>query len=127
MSNKYLYIVLGAIVAVVWFYTGHSAYYSGGGTNMADSWWFGMLLAIGLGAGSTGGSNIMSIFVESITGYIPTLILLAIMTLVGHSVYILIIHHRLPAVADLAQVIIAIMVSGFLTNMMFSYLRKANT
>lgn len=125
MSNKYLYMVVGAIVAVVWFYTGHSAYYSGGSADMSDGWWFGMLLAIGLGAGSTGGADLGSIFVESIKGYIPTLILLVIMTIVGHSLYVLVTTHAVPGAANLAMVTITIVVSAFLTNMMLSYLRKA--
>jgi len=125
MSNKYLYMVVGAIVAVVWFYTGHSAYYSGGSADMSDIWWVGMILVIGLGAGSTGGSDVGSIFVESIKGYVPTLILLVIVGIVGHSLYVLVTAHTAPGAADLAKTVIAFVVSGFLTNMMLSYLRKA--
>jgi uncharacterized membrane protein YkvI len=119
-------MVVGAIVAVVWFYTGHSAYYSSGTPDISDTWWYAMVLAVGLGAGSTGGDDVVSIFVESIKGYVSTLILLAIFALVGHSVYVLAVEHTAPDIAELAKVVITVVVSGFLTNMTLSYLRKAN-
>ena len=67
MSNKYLYILVGAIVAAVWFYTGNSAYYKGE-TGMSDDWWYAMILAVGLGAGSTGGNDLVSILSKALRG-----------------------------------------------------------
>ncbi len=126
MNNKYLYMVVGAIIAAGWFYTGQSAYYSAGATGMSDIWWYAMIVAVGLGAGSTGGDDVVSIFVESIKGYIPTMILLAIFPLVGHTVYTLVTTQAVPDVMGLLQVIVTFVVSGLLTNMTLSYLRKAN-
>lgn len=125
MSNKYLYMIVGAIVTVVWFYTGHSSYYSGGTGNLGDDWWFGMLLAIGLGAGSTGGVCIMTIFIESIKGYVPTLILLVISSLVGYTLFVLLTTQAVPDVMNVAKVVVSVTISAFLTNMMLSYYRKA--
>lgn len=125
MNNKYLYMVVGAIVVVVWFYTGRSAYYSGGSTSISDSWWLAMVLAVGLGAGSTGGDNVVSIFVEAIKGYVPTLILLAIVAVVGHTLYILVVMRATPEIVDVVRAVVTFMVCGFLTNMMLSYLRKS--
>ncbi len=126
MSNKYLYMVVGAIVAAVWFYTGHATYYSDGGTGMTDDWWYAMIVAVGLGAGSTGGEDVVSIFIESIKGYISTLILFAIISLVGFGFYSLVFEGAMPPVAMVAKVVISFVVSGLLTNMTLSYLRKAN-
>ncbi|MCF8474347.1 MAG: hypothetical protein K9G26_06575 [Emcibacter sp.] len=125
MSNKYLYMVVGAIVIAIWFYTGQTAYY-GSATGMSDDWWYGAMLAIGLGAGSTGGVCAGTIFVESIKGYISTLIILAIVPLVGYCFYSLAFMQTMPVPEELGKVVISIVVSGFLTNMALSYLRKAN-
>ncbi|PCI47358.1 MAG: hypothetical protein COB49_07300 [Alphaproteobacteria bacterium] len=126
MSNKYLYMVVGAIIAVVWFYTGQTAYYAAGATGMSDDWWYAMILAVGLGAGSTGGNDVVSIFVESIKGYVPTIILLAIFSLVGYCLYVVAIERATPDIAMVVKTVISIVVSAFLTNMTLSYLRKAN-
>lgn len=125
MSNKYLYILVGAIVAAVWFYTGNSAYYKGE-TGMSDDWWYAMILAVGLGAGSTGGNDLVSIFVEGIKGYIQTLLLLGLVGFFGYSFYSLVFGQTMPDYMELGKVIVSIMVSGFLTNMSLSYLKKAN-
>ena len=125
MNNKYLYMVVGAIVIAVWFYTGRTAYYKDA-AGMSDAWWYAAILATGLGAGSTGGDSVTTIFVEAIKGYISTLILLAIASLVGYCVYSLAVSQAVPDLAMLAKVIVSFMVSGFLTNMALSYLRKAN-
>lgn len=126
MSNKYLYMVVGAIIGAVWFYTGQSAYYSTGATGMSDDWWYAMVLAVGLGAGSTGGNDVVSIFVESIKGYISTLIILAIFSLVGYCLYTLVVMRATPDIAEVVKVVVSFVVSGLLTNMILSYLRKAN-
>ncbi len=126
MNNKYLYMVVGAIVAVVWFYTGHSAYYAGEANALSDSWWYAMVLAVGLGAGSTGGDDVVSIFVEGIKGYVSTMIMLAIFILVAHLIYVVGIKGATPEIADVAKAIISVVVSAFLTNMTLSYLKKAN-
>ena len=125
MNNKYLYMVVGAIIAAVWFYTGQSAYYADA-TGMSDVWWYAMVVAVGLGAGSTGGDDVVSIFVDSIKGYISTLVLLAVFSLVGHSVYALATTQAAPDLTGLLQVVVSFVVSGLLTNMTLSYLRKAN-
>ena len=126
MNNKYVYMVVGSIVAVVWFYTGNSAYYASGATGMSDSWWYAMILAVGLGAGSTGGDNIMSILVESIKGYVSTLIMLAILAVVGYCLYSLAVMRVMPDPMEGLRVVVTFLVSGLLTNMTLSYLRKAN-
>ncbi len=126
MNNKYLYMVVGGIITTIWFYTGLSAYYSGEAKGLSDVWWFGSLLAVGLGAGSTGGDDCVSIFVEGIKGYIPTMILLAIAALVGSSLFAVVTTQAAPDVAGTAHSIITVVVSAFLTNMTLSYFRKAN-
>lgn len=125
MNNKYLYILVGAIVAAVWFYTGHSAYYKGE-TGISDNWWYAMILAVGLGAGSTGGDDVVSIFVAGIKDYIPTLILLGLVGFFGFIFYSLAFGQAMPDYVALGKIIVSIMVSGFLTNMSLSYLKKAN-
>ena len=126
MNNKYLYMAVGAIVISIWFYTGQSTYYSGAGTGMSDNWWYGALLAIGLGAGSTGGVCAGTILVEAVKGYISTLILLGLVALFGYSFYSFAFMQTTPDLADLGKVIASILASGFLTNLSLSYLRKAN-
>jgi len=126
MSNKYLYMVLGAIVTVVWYYVGNLAYFSYGTPGLSEAWWLGTVLAVGLGAGSTGGTCAVTVLVESIKGYVSTLILLAIVAFVGHGVYVLVTMQTIADPAMWAKVVLTFVVSGFLTNLMFSYLKKAN-
>lgn len=125
MNNKYLYMVVGAIVAAVWFYTGHSAYYSGE-AGLSDDWWYAMILAVGLGAGSTGGDDVVSIFVAGVKDYIPTLILLGLVAVFGVTFYSLAFEQAMPDLNEMGKVIVSFLVSGLLTNLTLSYLKKAN-
>ena len=119
-------MVMGAIMAVGWFFLGHMAYFANAEGGISNLWWFGTIVAIGLGAGSTAGDDVVSIFVEGIKGYVQTMILLAIFALVGGLVHVLVVKMSTPDPAQIALGVLTFVVSGLLTNMMLSYLRKAN-
>ena len=129
MSNKYMFMVMGAIMAVVWFFVGTMAFFApteGGLGGMSTIWWFAMIVAVGLGAGSTGGDDMISIMVEGIKGYVPTMIMLAIFGLVGGLVYVLAVERGTPVPMDMARDVLTFVVGGLLVNMMMSYMKKAN-
>ena len=99
--------------------------------NLDDDYWMGALIAIALGAGSTGGDDLLSILVEGIKGYVPTMILLAVGSVVGTVSYLVITGAMAGAIGamDINRIIMNVgqlVVSATMANLMFSYMKKAN-
>jgi len=124
MNNKYVYMIVAAIVAIV-------ANYVHGIEQLADknAWLYGMILAIALGAGSTGGSDVVSILVEGITGYINTMILFVVFGVVYKLLKVLAFGGEAlggDAVMGAVFMGINLAVAALFTNITVSYLRKAS-
>ncbi len=124
MNNKYLYMVMGGIFVVFWLHLGHMAYFAHGKVGMSLTWDWAMVLAIGLGAGSTGGDDVVSILVEGVKGYITPMILLAIVGLIMAFNHTVIVRGAVD-VDYTIWVTSTMVVSGLFTNIVLSYLRKA--
>ena len=118
MNNKYVYMIVAAVVGVVAMYVQGIEQLSN-----AETWRYGLIFAIALGAGSTGGSDVVSILVEGITGYINTMILFVIFG----TVYTVLAGMVFTGDAIIGAVFagITLAVSALFTNIVVSYLRKA--
>ncbi len=129
MKNKYVLMGGGFICLAIWFILGENTVLANMG-NLDDDYWMGALIAIALGAGSTGGDNLLSILVEGIKGYVPTMILLALGSIVGTVSYLLITGAMAGAIGmDINRIIMNVgqlVVSATMANLMFSYMKKAN-
>jgi len=124
MNNKYLYMVMGGIFVVFWLKLGHMAYFAHGQVGMSLTWDWAMVIAIGLGAGSTGGDDVVSILVEGVKGYVTPMILMAILGFIlgfNHTVVV----RGAVDVDYTVWVTLTMVVSGLFTNLTMSYLRKA--
>lgn len=126
MNNKYLYLVVAAILTAVSYYVGMMPYFADAAGGLSDGYWFGLILAVGLGAGSTGGDDVVSILVASITEYIPTIINLAIFAVVYNLVWGMGLQGAAFDVNGIIHSILTLVVSALFANAMFSYLRKAS-
>ena len=131
MNNKYVLMSGGFICLAIWFILGENTALSNMG-NLDDDYWMGALIAIALGAGSTGGNDLLSILVEGIKGYVPTMILLAVGSIVGTLTWGLITGAMDGAIAapDVNRIIMnlgQVVVSAAMANVMFSYMRKATS
>ena len=129
MNNKYVLMGGGFICLAIWFILGENTALANMG-NLDDDYWMGALIAIALGAGSTGGDDLLSILVEGIKGYVPTMILLAVGSIVGTVSYLLITGAMAGAIGmDINRIIMNVgqlVVSATMANLMFSYMKKAN-
>ncbi|MBT7606094.1 MAG: hypothetical protein HN583_10455 [Kordiimonadaceae bacterium] len=130
MKNKYVLMGGGFICLAIWFILGENTALANMG-NLDDDYWMGALIAIALGAGSTGGDDLLSILVEGIKGYVPTMILLAVGSVVGTVSYLLITGAMAGAIGamDINRIIMNVgqlVVSATMANLMFSYMKKAN-
>ncbi|MBT5384021.1 MAG: hypothetical protein HOL12_03485 [Kordiimonadaceae bacterium] len=129
MKNKYVLMGGGFICLAIWFILGENTVLANMG-NLDDDYWMGALIAIALGAGSTGGDDLLSILVEGIKGYVPTMILLAVGSIVGTVSYLLITGAMAGAIGmDINRIIMNVgqlVVSATMANLMFSYMKKAN-
>lgn len=129
MDNKYVLIVMGAIMGTLWWFVGDMSYFAAaegeGLGGLHYDWWYGAMIAIGLGAGSTGGTDAVSILVEGITGYISTIILLVIFTVVIMVIYMLALQQMAFDAMVIVQTVALIVTSAILTNLTLSYLKKA--
>ena len=129
MKNKYVLTGGGFICLAIWFILGENTVLANMG-NLDDDYWMGALIAIALGAGSTGGDDLLSILVEGIKGYVPTMILLAVGSIVGTVSYLLITGAMAGAIGmDINRIIMNVrqlVVSATMANLMFSYMEKAN-
>ena len=129
MKNKYVLMGGGFICLAIWFILGENTVLANMG-NLDDDYWMGALIAIALGAGSTGGDDLLSILVEGIKGYVPTMILLAVGSVVGTVSYLLITGAMAGAIGmDINRIIMNVgqlVVSATMANLMFSYMKKAN-
>ena len=129
MNNKYVLMGGGFVCLAIWFILGENTALANMG-NLDDDYWMGALIAIALGAGSTGGDDLLSILVEGIKGYVPTMILLAVGSVVGTVSYLLITGAMAGAIGmDINRIIMNVgqlVVSATMANLMFSYMKKAN-
>ena len=130
MNNKYVLMGGGFVCLAIWFILGENTALANMG-NLDDDYWMGALIAIALGAGSTGGDDLLSILVEGIKGYVPTMILLAVGSVVGTVSYLLITGAMAGAISamDINRIIMNVgqlVVSATMANLMFSYMKKAN-
>lgn len=124
MNNKYLYVVMAAVMASIAYYVGMMPYFAVEG-GFSDGWWYAGILAVGLGAGSTGGEDAVSILVEGIKGYIGTMINMAILGAVTNVVITLAV--RMAPFDPMAMVntMATFVVSALMMNLALSYLKKA--
>ena len=130
MNNKYVLMGGGFICLAIWFILGENTALANMG-NLDDDYWMGALIAIALGAGSTGGDDLLSILVEGIKGYVPTMILLAVGSVVGSVSYLVISGAMAGSIGAMyiKRIIMNVgqlVVSATMANLMFSYMKKAN-
>ncbi|MGY8986526.1 MAG: hypothetical protein ACKVIX_07850 [Sphingomonadales bacterium] len=125
MDNKYVLMVAAAIVAALWFYVGEMAFFAGP-DGMHEDWWFISIIAVGMGAGSTGGKDVISILTEGITGYVSSLIKLVVLAVVGSQFYGIVLNGGAFDVDNLIKVVSITVAASLLTNILVSYLRKAD-
>jgi|GEM_PF-2330939 len=126
MNNKYVYMIVAAIVATIAYFVGTHDLFAAEGGGLSDRWWFAMILAVGLGAGGTGGSDVVSILVEGITGYINTMILFVIFGVIIHLAISMGLNGAAFDAMGTVMAGVTYAVSGLFTNLVLSYLRKAN-
>lgn len=126
MSNKYLYILLGTLMAILWYHVGAmEALNMGQESGFSTDWWFATILAVALGAGSTGGNDAVSILVEGVKGYISTLIVLGLLATLGTLIYNFGILGQAFDLTWLGITIATFLLAGLITNLTVSYLKKA--
>lgn len=124
MDNKYLYMVLAGVAGMAWYYVGMMPYYNME-NELSEIWWFATIIAIGMGAGSTGGDDAVSALVDAIKGFVPQLITLAVFAVVSAVIY------QLAMTADginpmgIVHNIATYVAAGVLTSIMMSYLKKS--
>lgn len=125
MNNKYLYVVLAAVMASVGYYLAGMPYFAAETGGASDAWWYAGILAVGMGAGSTGGEDAVSILVEGIKGYIGTMINMAILGAVANVVITLAIMQAAFDPMRMVMIAATFVVSALMMNLTLSYLRKA--
>jgi uncharacterized membrane-anchored protein YitT (DUF2179 family) len=125
MDNKYVLMVMGAIMGTLWWYVGEMDYFAAAEGGLHEDWWYGAIIAIGLGAGSTGGTDAVSILVEGITGYISTIILLVVFTVVSMVLWTLVLQKGTFDPMAIVHITAIMVASAVFTNLTLSYLRKA--
>jgi hypothetical protein len=126
MNNKYLLITVAALMALLWYYLGRLDFFDiGQDSGFSDDWWFAAILAVALGAGNTGGDNVLLILKEAVVGYIPTMLKLAFFALIGSLVWDIAYLGTGVDVTRLIAVITTFVVSATLVNATASYLKKA--
>ena len=125
MDNKYVLVIMAAIMGVVGYYLAHMPYFAAEGGGVANVWWYALIVAVGLGAGNTGGNDAVSILMEGITGYVGTMINLAIF---GVVVDLAIGMGLMGGAFDLMGMVntaATFVVAGLTINLTLSYLKKA--
>jgi len=128
MDNKYVLIVMGAIMGTLWWFVGELPYFASGEGLMGGvsyDWWYGALIAVGLGAGSTGGTDVVSILVEGITGYIETMVKLVIFNVVLMLIWTLGLQKEAFDVMIVVHSTVLVVVSALFTNLTLSYIKKS--
>ncbi len=125
MDNKYLYMFMASLALIAWFMVGHQPYFVGMEGELATRWMLATVLAVGLGAGDTGGVCAMTTLKEAVVGFIPQMIVLAFIGFVGTSVYDLAFGESAYDVMHAVQNAAGYVVAGLITSIMMSYMKKA--
>lgn len=127
MSNKYVYMIVAAVIFVAGTYVGLMDFfklqYSLAG--LSEDWWLGMILAAALGAGSTGGNDVVSILVEGIKGYISTMVSLFIFGFVGGAIFLYVMGGGAIDPMYYLKVGLTLAASSLTMNLTLSYIRKS--
>jgi hypothetical protein len=124
MDNKYVLLVMAAVMATVGYYLSHMPYFANAAGETSNAYWYGMIIAVGLGAGSTGGSDAVSILMEGITGYISTMINLAIFGAVVSLAVGMGLMGEAFDITAIVRIAATFVVAGLMTNLILSYLKK---
>jgi hypothetical protein len=124
MDNKYLYMITAAVMSVLsWFILGLGFFDLGEPGEVI--WIYAVVIAVAVGAGSTGGNDFLSIIEQGIKDYIPTMIMLAIFGFVVSIAYGLIMEGGPVNAIFAVKVAATYAVVGVFTNLTVSFLKKA--
>lgn len=123
MDNKYVLMVVAGIFGVVWYMVGTMPYFGTEG-EISDTWTWATIIAIGLGAGNTGGTDVVSILKEGLTGFINKLIAMAVYIAVGYIAYMAATGAFDPMM--ILHAVATYVAAGLLTNIFMSYLKKSS-
>ena len=96
--------MFAGLVGMLWFYVGNLAYFTNS-NGMTMDWKFAALIAVGLGAGSTAGDNLFSIFIEGIKGYLPTMIKLSLVAMILSASYVFLLFDSLVSIDNLIKMV----------------------
>ena len=123
MNNKYVYMLVAGIFGAVWYMVATMGYYGMDG-GISDNWTWATIIAIGLGAGNTGGDDAVSILKEGVMGSVNMLIAMAVYIAIGHLVYYLVSGTSID-VNTIIHGVATYVAAGLLTNVFMSYLKKS--
>ena len=125
MDNKYLYMFIAGLAVLAWFMLGYHPYFAEAEGELATRWMLATVLAVGLGAGDTGGVCAITTLKEAIIGFIPQLIVITVAGFVANAVY------GLAFGAEAFDIMYAInnaagyLAAGLMTSIVMSYMKKA--
>jgi len=125
MDNKYLYVVMAAVMGTIMYYLSHMPYFADADGNTSNAVWYAWILAVGLGAGNTGGVCAMTIIVEGLKGYVGTMINLAILGVVLSLGVSMVLEGGAFDAMRVVQTAVSFVMAGTMINLMLSYLKKA--
>ncbi len=117
-------MVLAGVGAFLWFHIGHADYYASEG-DLRNTWWFATIMAVALGAGNSGGNDAVSVLMESIKGFVPALITLAVVGLVDGLLFQYIVSEAGLDPMGLVRFVAIFVAAGLLTSITMSFAKKS--
>lgn len=124
MDNKYLFAIVGGVFLFAWFWVGLQPYYAAEGGGIETWYLLVAVLVLALGGGESEGSDLVSVLSSSVTGYISNFIGLAIATVVGSSLFYVIVAGGFDAMATVRDVA-TLLASGVTVILAVACLKKA--
>jgi hypothetical protein len=125
MDNKYVFVVMAAVMATIMYYLSHMPYFADADGNTSNVVWYAWILAVGLGAGNTGGTDVVSILVEGLKGYVGTMINLAIFGVITSIAVGMGLGGEAFDAMGTVQTAVSFVMAGTMLNLVLSYLKKA--